>query len=166
MISNIGLDKKLTFEQVEKSLLDLFPDYVIFREDPETGYPNDEMNWNRLDHVWVQIDFYEDRKDFKYFICIECGVKKKYDQKQSLHIARKISEDYNIRTLSEYSDEEFHELGMCILFDNGKTYLVDDYWDFPMVGEESAEGIRMLKEMEIPRYRFDSTGDYIGVLTD
>lgn len=158
-----SLDRELSFEQLKKSVLELFPDLVIFAEDPETIYP-DEMNWKRLDHVLIRLEFDCERKDFPHCFKIESGLAK-YDQRRSLHIARKISNDYNVRTLSEYEYPEYGHLYIFILFDQSKTYLINDHCDYENEGRP-ASGIEIIREMEIPRYRFDSTGDYIGVLTD
>lgn len=171
MICCIGYEQGLSLEQVKKSLLELFPEYIIFEDDPETIYPRN-INWNRLDHVWIQVDRYEGRKDFQYGITIESGAKKEYDQKQALHIARKLSEEYSMRTITEYVNPELDEdpYGLCIVFDQGKSYLADDTWDSPMIGDEEEEieaiGVKILKEFDIPRYLFDSTGDCIGTLPD
>ena len=155
-----SLDRELSFNQIKKSILELFPDLVIFAEDPETIYP-DEMDWNRLDHVLLRLYSTNERKEFKHFFSIESNLVA-YDQRRSLHIARKISDDYNVRTLSEYEYPEYGHLYIFILFDQGKTYLIDDYCDYENE-DRPAGGIEIIREMEIPRYRFDSTGDYIGV---
>lgn len=107
MISVISVDRKLTFDQVKKSLLELFPDFVIFASDPETIYPK-EINWKRLDHVWLQLDFHKDKKDFPYYITVESGGITE-DERRGLHIARKISEDYNVRTLTGHDHPDYDD---------------------------------------------------------
>ncbi len=164
MISVISVDHELTFDQVKKSLLELFPDFVIFASDPEIIYPK-EINWKRLDHVWLQLDFDEAKKDFPYYITVESGGDNE-DERRGLHIARKISKDYNTRTLTGYDHPDYDDKQYsCALFDNSKTYLVDTYFDYPMDDKRPARGIEILMEIEIPYYRFDSTGDFIEIVT-
>lgn len=170
MITVVSLDRELTFDQVKKSLLELFPDLVIFAEDPETIDPKD-INWGRLDHVFLRLESEHRKKDFRYYITIESGSNND-DRRRGQHLARKISEDYGVRCIAgvditgiDHPDVIENQYNGA-LFDNGKTYLIDDYFDYPMDDDRPAKGIEIIMEIEIPHYRFDSTGDYLGIVTN
>jgi len=158
----IAYDTDLSIEQIVDFLSELFPGLIFFDQNEDGIITDQQLNYNRLDHVIISVDFYEEKHELQHMLIIN-GCLEKGTQERSIHIARTISLTYQTRASVDFIPEgETWESGICLLFNNGKSFLADDYFTYPMTNKKPTRPIEILREYDIPEYQFDPEGDLLG----
>lgn len=158
----IDYDKKLSFEQITEVLSALFPGLIFFLNDECGMVVDPNFSYNRLDHVNITIDYYEAKHELRHIVRID-GCPEEGHMERAIHIAKALSIAYQTRTSVDFIPEgKTWESGVCLLFDNGKSFLADDYFTEPMSNNEPTKPIEIINAYEVPEYRFDAEGEWMG----
>ncbi len=154
----IYTNQKIDKTEFASFLKQLFPSLSIFYWD-FISEPPFSFDSNNPQHIVFNSEFDSEKLEFGFQLCI-CRTPEENAEERALYIAENLSRTFNIKVLVPFTDLNNKNYPyLDILFENGKTYLADDC-DTSFA--DNSEGlIKIIKEYNIPSYKFDTQGNKI-----
>lgn len=141
-----------------KTLLQkIFPGVQVYKYDlindsePERGF-----DMNNPCHIFFHPYFDNEKIEFGNKIDIY-RTPEENSEERAIFVGKQLSQELNLETLVTYTNPEDPSPYYSLVFKDAKSYLADDANSNFADGE--SEKIKILKEVNLPDYRFDDLGN-------
>jgi len=156
---SIYFEKNLTGSEITKFLENLFPSLVFFNWDFSGDKP-EGFDSTKNTHINYTYDFNKEVFEFQYYITI-WRVPEVDSQERTLYVGRQLHQFIESRVLVPYTRKE-NEIDPYwnIVFDNNKTYLVEDFnshWG----GFEDKNALKVDREIDLEIPNFNKTAEKV-----